>query len=97
MEGSAIIIILTPVFFPLMTQLGIHPVHFGVIMVLNVIIGLCTPPVGLCLYIACEIGQISLEQISKAIYPFVIAAIVVLTLVTYLPAVVMFIPNLFFK
>jgi len=95
MEGSAIIIILTPVLFPLMTQMGIDPVHFGVIMVLNVIIGLCTPPVGLCLYIGCQIADTSLEEISRAIFPFVLAALCVLAIVTYFPELVMFLPNLF--
>ena len=95
METTASLIILTPVLLPLMTQIGVDPLHFGVILVLNLVIGLTTPPVGVCLFIACGIGKISLERISRAILPFILASIAVLGIVTYWESLIMFIPKYF--
>ena len=80
METTASLIILTPVFLPLAIELGIDPIHFGVIMVLNLVIGLTTPPLGVCLFISSGIAGISLERISRAIIPFLLGAILVLLL-----------------
>jgi C4-dicarboxylate transporter DctM subunit len=95
METTASLIILTPVLLPLMKQIGVDPLHFGVIMVLNLVIGLTTPPVGVCLFIACSISKVTIEKISKAIFPFILASIAVLLICTYWVDLVMAIPMLF--
>ena len=97
METTASLIILTPVLLPLAKQFGLDPIHFGAIMVLNLVIGLPTPPLGVCLFVSSGIAGISLERISRAIIPFVLAAIAVLLLVTYIPALSMWIPHLFLQ
>jgi C4-dicarboxylate transporter DctM subunit len=97
METTASLIILTPVLLPLAKQFGLDPIHFGAIMVLNLVIGLTTPPLGVCLFVSSGIAGISLERISRAIIPFILAAIVVLLLVTYIPALSMWIPHLFLQ
>ena len=95
LEPASAIILFTPIFLPVAIQLGIDPVHFGAILVLNLIIGLSTPPVGVCLFIACRIANVSLEQISKAAFPFLMVAILVLLIITYFPGLVMYLPHLF--
>ncbi len=95
METSASLIILTPVLLPLMIQIGVDPLHFGVILVLNLVIGLTTPPVGVCLFIACSIGQTNLERLSRAIFPFLLASIAVLLICTYWEGLIMLIPKYF--
>ncbi len=95
METTASLIILTPVLLPLMIQIGVDPLHFGVILVLNLVIGLTTPPVGVCLFIACAIGKIRLERISRAILPFILASITVLVIATYWESLIIFIPKYF--
>jgi len=95
LEPASAIILFTPIFLPVAVQLGVDPVHFGAILVLNLIIGLSTPPVGVCLFIACRIANVTLEQISRAALPFLIVAIIVLLIITYSPDLVMYLPNLF--
>ncbi|WP_334139190.1 TRAP transporter large permease subunit [Thermovirga lienii] len=75
-------------------KLGINPLHFGFIMVLNLAIGMATPPVGVCLFVSCGITGLSLEEISKAVYPFVLAELVILMLVTYIEPISMVLPKL---
>ena len=82
METTESLIILTPVLLPLMPQIGVDPLHFGVILVLNLVIGLTIPPVGVCLFITCSIGQTNLEKLSRAILPFLLASILVLLICT---------------
>ncbi len=94
MDGSAAVIILAPIFAPIATGMGISLIHFGVIMVLNLIIGAGTPPVGACLFIACKIADISVERGSRGIFPYITAEVIVLVLVTYVPFLVTFIPTL---
>lgn len=94
MDMTAVVIILGPILHPLAVSLGIHPLHFGIIMIVNVNIALMTPPLGACLFVACSISRISLEAISKEILPFIGAEAVVLILVTYIPAISMTIPRL---
>lgn len=94
MDMTAVVIILGPILHPLAVSLGIHPLHFGIIMIVNVNIALMTPPLGACLFVACSISRISLESISREILPFIAAEAVVLILVTYIPAVSMTIPRL---
>lgn len=95
MELTASLIILAPVLLPLMAKIGVDPLHFGVILVLNLVIGLTTPPVGVCLFIACSIGQTTMERLSKAIIPFLLASIAVLLICTYWEGLVMVIPKMF--
>jgi C4-dicarboxylate transporter DctM subunit len=95
METTASLIILTPVLLPLMLKIGVDPLHFGVIIVLNLVIGLTTPPVGVCLFIACSIAKTSLEKLSRAIAPFLLASIAVLLICTYWADLVMAIPKYF--
>ena len=85
------------VLLPLAKQIGLDPIHFGAIMVLNLVIGLTTPPLGVCLFVSSGIAGISLEKISRAMIPFLIAAIVVLLLVTYIPSLSMWIPQLYLQ
>ncbi len=94
LDLSPAVIIFTPILLPIATSLGLDPVHFGVIMVVNLAIGLFTPPVGVCLFISCGIAKCSISYVVKAFIPFLLAMIVVLLLITYIPALVMTIPNL---
>lgn len=93
MDMSSIILIATPILLPIATKVGVDPVHFGVIMVLNLGIGLITPPVGSTLFIGSAIAGISIERLAKAMLPFYVIMVIVLILVTYIPGIVMFIPN----
>lgn len=88
-------LVMTPVFLPLVHTIGVSTLHFGVIMVLNLVIGLATPPVGMCLFVAANIGKRPIETVSKALIPFLIAVIFVLLFLTYWPAVVMWVPKMF--
>lgn len=93
-EGIAILIIAFPVLLPIITQIGVDPVHFGVIMVLNLMIGLVTPPVGLCLYVVSSISKVSLAEISAELWPYFIALLVVLGIVTFVPELSLWLPHL---
>lgn len=95
METSASLIILTPVFLPVILQFGIDPVHFGVVMVTALAIGMLTPPLGICLFISCNIAGIQLSEIIRYILPFLLVMIGVLLLMTFIPEIVMFIPNMY--
>jgi C4-dicarboxylate transporter DctM subunit len=94
METGAAIILLAPILAPVATSLGINPLHFGFIMVLNLAIGMATPPVGVCLFVSCGITGLSLEQISSAVYKFVFAELAVLLVVTYVEPISTFLPKL---
>ena len=94
METTAAIIILTPIFLPIVTQLGVDPVHFGIIMVVNLAIGMSTPPLGVNLFVGCGIAKISIEQITKAIIWLLVANIIALFIITYVPSISMTIPKL---
>ena len=89
------LLVMTPVFLPLMESLGIHPLHFGAFCVLNLVIGLATPPVGMCLFVSANIGKISIERVSMALLPFLGAVIAVLLFLTYIPQAVMWLPEVF--
>lgn len=93
-DANSAMYIILPILYPVATALGIDPVHLGAIMVLNMAIGLVTPPVGINLYTGCGIANISLKEISKAVLPFVFASLLVLILVTYVPAVSTWLPSL---
>ena len=94
LEPASAIILFTPIFLPVTGQLGVDPVHFGAILVLNLIIGLSTPPVGVCLFIGCRISNVSLEKISRAAFPFLLVCFAVLMVVTFFPQLVMYLPGL---
>ncbi|MCD5405152.1 MAG: TRAP transporter large permease subunit, partial [Desulfotomaculum sp.] len=85
METASALIILTPIFLPLLNELGVDLVHFGIIMMLGLAIGMITPPVAINLYIASIISNISVSDISKAVFPLIAALILVLLIVTYVP------------
>jgi tripartite ATP-independent transporter DctM subunit len=95
MEGTAALIILVPILLTITKPFGIEPVMLGAIVVLNLMIGLITPPVGLCLYVVCGITKLSIEKVSKAVMPFLAAEIVTLMLVTYFEPLSLFLPRLF--
>ncbi len=94
MESIAIIMILVPMLMPVIDGAGIDRVHFGVIMAINIAIGLVTPPVGVCLYIVANIGKIPFESVVKAIWPLVVALLCALALVTYVPPLTLWLPSL---
>jgi len=87
------ILICTPILLPVVTQLGVDPVHFGMIMLLNLGIGLCHPPVGATLFVGCAVGRVTMEQVMREIWPFYGVMFVVLMLVTYFPAVSLWLPR----
>ncbi len=95
MDMSPLIVITTPIFLPVATAFGVDPVHFGVIMVLNLGIGLCTPPVGAVLFVGCAVGRIGVGEVLKSIWPFYGAAFATLMLVTYIPGLSLWLPSLF--
>jgi tripartite ATP-independent transporter DctM subunit len=97
MDVSPSILILGPILLPLVKQLGVDPVFFGVIMVYGLCIGLITPPVGNVLYVGCGITKISIVDLIKQIWPLVLVYIIVLFIITLIPPLVMFIPDMFFK
>lgn len=94
METTSAIIILFPVLLPVALQIGMDPIQFGVMAVLNLVIGLTTPPVGVCLFVTSAIGKISIAEASKAVLPFLLASLLVLALVSFIPAISMFLPSL---
>ncbi|WP_248926892.1 TRAP transporter large permease [Paenibacillus hamazuiensis] len=97
MDMAPMILIMTPILLPVVTQLGIDPVHFGIILILNCGIGLITPPVGTVLFIGCAIGKVSVNQATKASLPFFLAMCVVLLLITYIPGISLWLPHLYGK
>lgn len=97
LETIAAITILVPVLLPLMIAIGVDPVHFGIIMVLNLMIGLLTPPVGMVLYILARVSGLTFEQTTRACAPFLIPLFICLALVTYWPGMVMWLPTLIYR
>jgi tripartite ATP-independent transporter DctM subunit len=94
MDLAPMLLICTPIFLPVIKTFGIDPVHFGIIMILNLGIGLLTPPVGPTLAVGCAIGKVSMEAVSRSILVFYIPMLIVLGLVTYIPALTLWLPNL---
>jgi len=95
MDMTPAVLIFTPIFLPIATSLGIEPTQFGIMMVLNLCIGLCTPPVGSVLFVGCGIAKTSIQQIVKPILPMYAAMITVLVLVTFVPAISLWLPSVF--
>jgi len=94
LDMAPLILIMTPILYPVVTALGVDPVHFGIILILNLGIGLITPPVGTVLFVGCAIGKVSIEKGSRALTPFFLVMVVVLLILTYIPAITMWLPNL---
>jgi tripartite ATP-independent transporter DctM subunit len=94
MDLAPMLLICTPIFLPVIKQFGIDPVHFGIIMILNLGIGLLTPPVGPTMVVGCAIGRVSMEAVSRSILIFYVPMLVVLALVTYLPELTLWLPRL---
>lgn len=95
METIAALVILFPVLMPVAAQVGMDPVQFGVMMVLNLVIGLVTPPVGVCLFVASQIGKVSIGKTAKELIPFIGVSLAVLLLVAFVPQVSLYLPSLF--
>ena len=96
-DGVSAFYIFAPIIYPIALKLGYDPTVLGVVMVMNLAIGMVTPPVGVNLYVACGLSNVSFKDISKAVWPFVLASVVVLLIVTYVPAISLFLPGLFMK
>jgi C4-dicarboxylate transporter DctM subunit len=97
MEPTGIILILAPIFFPIATHLGIDPIHLGIIMVVNMEIGMVTPPVGLNLFVTSGITGMSIMQVTRAALPWLMVLLVFLVIITYIPQITLFLPNLLFN
>ena len=94
MDPSSILLIMAPILFPLATKLGVHPVHLGVLMIVNTEVGLCHPPVGLNLYIASGIAKMGISEITVAVLPWLCAMLIFLGLITYIPEISLWLPRL---
>lgn len=94
METNASIIILVPILLPVVTQLGVNPIHFGVMMVLNLAIGFVTPPLGANLFMACQISDITFDEIAQKIVPFIAVMVVVLLIITFVPQISLWLPQM---
>lgn len=95
MDMAPLILICTPIFLPVLANAGMDPIQFGVVMMMNLGLGLCTPPVGACLFVGCAIGQVKLEHTLRTIWPFYLAIFVALMLTTYIPVISMGLPTYF--
>ena len=94
MDPTASILIVTPILMPIVNSVGIDPIHFGIVMILNLMIGMLTPPVGMCLYTVASIGDITVERLIKEMMPFYLLLLIVLMIVTFFPQITLFLPNL---
>jgi len=94
-ESGVAIIVLVPILAPVALKLGIDPLHFATVVVVNLCLGLLTPPMGVVLFVVCGIAKISLEEITKAVWPFMLAILTVLFLITYIPSLTLVIPRYF--
>jgi tripartite ATP-independent transporter DctM subunit len=92
MDMTPAVLIFTPIFLPVVTALGMHEVHFGIIMIANLCIGLCTPPVGTCLFIGCGVGKTTIAKVTQTMLPFFFAMIAALMVITYVPATSLWLP-----
>jgi len=95
MDMTPAVLIFTPIFLPVVADLGIDPIHFGIIMVMNLSVGLCTPPVGSVLFIGCSVAKIGIEKVIRPLLPLFAAMILVLMLVTYFPQISLWLPRVF--
>ena len=93
MDMTPAVLIFTPILWPVVEKLGMQPVHFGIMLIANLCIGLCTPPVGTCLFVGCSVGQTTIARVTPAALPFFLALLAALLLVTYLPGLSLWIPE----
>jgi TRAP-type C4-dicarboxylate transport system permease large subunit len=93
LEGIAAMLVLVPILHPIAVSLGVDPVHFGIIVIVNLMIGLITPPVGLCLFVAESIAGVGLARLTRAILPFFLVEVLVLVILTFVPELVTFLPR----
>ena len=93
-EGGAALLIIAPLLVPVVTQLGVDPVHFGLVLIVNIMIGGLTPPFGSMMFTVCSITGCKLEVFIKEVWPFIVALLIVLLILTYIPAISLFLPNL---
>lgn len=91
---TAAIVLVTPILMPVLLQVGIDPLFMGVVMVVNLAVGMITPPVGLCMFVACNIANITLDDLTKSIMPFLLVLILCVFLISFVPGISMFLPNL---
>lgn len=94
MDMTPAVLVFTPILLPAAMAIGVDPVHFGIIMIANLCIGLCTPPVGTCLFVGCSVGKTTIARVTPAAIPFFIAMILAMTLITYIPALSLWLPRL---
>ncbi|MBW2514020.1 MAG: TRAP transporter large permease [Deltaproteobacteria bacterium] len=94
MDMAALILICTPIFLPIAVSVGVDPYQFGMLLMMNLGLGLCTPPVGSCLFVGCAVGGVKLEDAVKTIWPFYLAILIALMFVTFFPAISLTLPNL---
>ncbi|HWS11895.1 MAG TPA: TRAP transporter large permease subunit, partial [Rhodocyclaceae bacterium] len=94
MEPSSIVLILAPILFPIAVKLGIDPVHFGILMVVNMEVGMCHPPVGLNLYVSSGITKMGITELTIAVWPWLLTMLVFLVIVTYWPALSLWLPRM---
>lgn len=94
LNNTAAMVLMAPIFYPIITSLGIDPLFFGIIMVISLAIGHNTPPVGMCLFIACDIGNIKLEKLVKEVIPLVAAMVVVVVVLNFFPEVILYLPKM---
>ncbi len=95
MDMTPAVLIFTPIFLPVVVNLGMDPIHFGIMMIFNLCIGICTPPVGTCLFVGCSIAKTTIGKVTRPLLPFFIAMIVVLFLVTYIEQISLVVPEIF--
>ncbi len=94
MEPTSIVLITAPILFPVAVRLGIHPVHLGILMTVNMEVGLCHPPVGLNLYVASGIARMGITELTIAVWPWLLTMLIFLVLVTYVPELSLWLPRL---
>lgn len=94
MDMAALILICTPIFLPIAVSIGMDPIQFGIMMLMNLGLGLCTPPVGVCLFVGCAVGKVPIEEAIKTIWPFYLAMLAALILVSFVPGISMGLPQL---
>ncbi|MGL6253783.1 TRAP transporter large permease [Aeromonas caviae] len=95
MDMTPAVLIFTPIFLPIVTELGMDPVHFGIMMIFNLCIGLCTPPVGSALFVGCSVSGVKLQALIRPMLPFFFVLLLSLMAVTYIPSLSLFLPGLF--
>ena len=93
MEASSIVLIMAPILFPVAVKLGIHPVHLGILMVVNMEVGMCHPPVGLNLYVASGIAKMGITELTIAVWPWLLTMLIFLGVVTYVPEISLWLPR----